>query len=250
MQTKKFDCEFIVVPYKNNNISKDAAAIIKGNYNAVIVGAASSRDISYLESLTLSVPLLFINRSSSKYSTVGVDNDGLSQMAAELFKKKGYKEICVISSAQKYLATARRTDIFLKACSSLGISVPDRNILQIENTQEGGIYAAKIFAENFLGKVKAVFCVSDTIAFGMVYQFNRLGVKIPGDLEFLTIAMTEPYNTSYYTPSISSISMPTDKIAALAVDITIDSLSKHSPEPHHELVDPVINLCESFSLLE
>jgi LacI family purine nucleotide synthesis repressor len=244
---KKFDCELVVQTYKNDAIAKDSDVIIKGNYNAVIVGAASELDIKYLESLSPQVPILLINRSSNKYSTVGVDNERLAQMAAQLFYDKGYRELVVVRSAQRYLASNLRTGKFIETCEGLGINIPESNIVSAENTQDGGIKAAESIASKFKTKLRAVFCDSDTIALGMVYAFNRLKIKIPEKLELLTIAMTEISNTSYYTPSISSISMPTDKIAAKAVDITIDSLTGNNPLPRHKLLEPSINIFESFS---
>jgi LacI family purine nucleotide synthesis repressor len=245
---KKFDCELVIVTYKNNSISKDSKAIIKGNYDAVIVGGASSRDLTYLESLTLQVPLLLINRISSKYSTVGVDNEELARKAAGLFFQKGYREICVVSSIQKYFATSLRTNKFIETCTGMGINIPGDHIIHVDNTPDGGIKAAQSFSRMFEKKIPAVFCNSDTIAIGLVYQLNRFGFRIPGDLELLTIAMTETFNTSYFTPSISSISMPTDKIAARAVNITADAIKKHTLAPQHELIEPGINICESFKL--
>jgi LacI family purine nucleotide synthesis repressor len=243
---KKFECELVVVTYKYNYLSKDSTAILKGNYDAVIVGGASSRDITYLESLTLQVPLLFINRSSAKYSTVGVDNEEVARKAAGLFHGKGYREICVFSSIQKYLATSLRTNKFVETCISLGINIPDDHIVKTDNTPDGGISAARIFSEKFGKKIRAIFCDSDIIAMGLVYQLNRFGFRIPGDLELLTIAMTDIHNTTYYTPSISSISLPADRIAAMAVDIIVNSIKKHDLAPQHELVEPRLNFCESF----
>jgi LacI family purine nucleotide synthesis repressor len=243
---KKFETELVVQTYKNDHINKDFDATIKGNYNAVMVGAAAEKDIAYLESIILTLPLILINRPSDKYATVGIDNEKLAQYAARLFHDKGYHEIAVVRSAEKYYATNLRTSKFMETCRGYGIAIPDEFILRTKNTQDGGIEAAKLFSALGGKKPKAIFCDSDTIALGMVYAFNRQGIQIPKDLEIMTIAMTEVQNTAYYTPSITSISMPTGKIAALAVDITVDALAKHSVSPRHELVEPQLNKHESF----
>jgi LacI family purine nucleotide synthesis repressor len=248
LKRKSFECEFLVQTYSNDQISKDANAIIKGNYNAVIVGAASALDIAYLESLTLQVPLLLINRTSAKYSTVGVDNEGTARLLAELYKNKGYKEIAIVRSVHKYFATNLRTQKFIEICKSMEINIPDANILQAENTQEGGVDAANRMFSEFSVMPKAIFCDSDIIALGVVYAFNRHGIKIPDDLELLTVAMTETSNTAYYTPSITSVSMPTDKIASGAVNIIIESLTNSKPRIQHDFFEPIVNVCESFKI--
>lgn len=248
IKRRNFSCEFIIQTYENDHLQLEADPIINGDYNAVIIGGLSSRDLDFLDSVPLQIAVVLINRYLEKCSTIMVNNVKVGDIAARLFLQKSYHSIGLIASRNTYLACSQRTQGFMDACSKHGLDIPDKWRLYTENTMEGGVLVAQRFMQ-LADKPKAIYCDSDLIAIGMVYHFNRCGLKIPQDLEILSVgSMLDNTYTTYSTPSISTIALPHDIIASSAISLTIDSLAFNSIKPQHIFIDPNIFLRESFQL--
>lgn len=240
-----FDCELVVQTYENNALEKHSDGIIKNSYHAVIVGGASSQDIAYLETLKPQIPLVLINRSSEKYSTVSVDTAEMGLLAARLFRQKGYTTAAILTSKSPYLATGQRTQAFLNACAQIGINIEFSNIIRVENTMEGGVLGANLYC-GLPDAPKAIFCDSDSMALGALYAFHQHGLSLPQDVELLAIGFLDAETTMYSIPPISVVSMPNKLVMEEAIRQIIKSLTASVSEPIHTLIEPKVVLRETF----
>ena len=240
-----FDCELVVQTYENNALEKHSDGIIKNSYHAVIIGGASSRDIAYLETLKPQIPLVLMNRSSEKYSTVSVDTKEMGLLAARLFRQKGYTEAAVLTSRRPYLATGLRTQAFLNACAQIGITIDATHIIRAENTMEGGVQGADTYC-SLPARPRAVFCDSDSMALGALYSFHRHGLIFPRDTELLAIGFLDPEATRYSIPPVSVISMPNKEVMEGAIRLVIQALSVTLTTPVHTLIEPEVVLRDTF----
>ena len=247
LKEKGKDCELLVRPYINNRISKSCSELIKNNYTGAIIGAASEKDIRYLESLDLQLPLVLINRESNKFSTSGCDSNKIALQAASLIRQKGYKKIALIQSGTRYMATSRRTEAFLFVCRQFGIQVPDSWIFHGINNPEGGAAAAESLCAQ-KEKPQMILCESDAMVSGVLYTLHRYGFRVPRDLELLSFATQNPQNTRYLIPSVSTVAMPSDDIVRQAVNALLAQISTGSREPVHIENEARIELHESFTL--
>ena len=248
IRRRSFACEFVIQSYENNNIAGIASTFIKGEYSAAIMGGLSETDLKYLESVPLTIPVVLINRSLDKVSTVGVNNRSLVRKAISLFEEKEYKRLGVVCSRNFYLATNQRTRMFLDGCAKRDILIPEEWIIRTENRIDGGVRAGQRLA-SLSPRPRAVFCDSDAIAYGLISYCNRHNIRVPQDLEVLCIgSILENTYTAYATPSISVIALPHSRIAASAISLIIDSLAFRSNKPQHILIEPDIFLRESFHL--
>lgn len=247
LKEKKKDCELLLHPYINDRISDACSELIKNNYTGAIIGAASEKDIRYLESLDLQLPLVLINRESNKYSTSGCDSNKIALQAASLIRQKGYKQVALIRNGTRYMATSRRTEAFLFVCRQFGIQVPEAWIFNGTNTPEGGASAA----ENLCAckdKPRMILCESDGMVSGVLYTLHRYGFRVPEDMELLSFATQNPQNTRYLIPSVSTVAMPGDDIIRQAVGILMAQIATGSREPVHIESEARIELHESFTL--
>lgn len=246
LDLKNFDCELIIQTYENDCLEKNAAPIIKSSYNGIIVGAASCKDLEYLESLSPQIPVVLINRSSEKFSTVCVDSEAVGFQAARMFRQKGYTEVAVIASDHSYVATGIRTQAFLDACSQLGILVEPKHIFRGNSTITGGVEAAEEYCK-METPPKAVFFESDSMALGSLYTFQKHGIEIPNQMEILSIAMLDQESTRYCIPSLSVIEMPQSVISREAINILIKSMERSDFTSYHVAVEANTILRESFT---
>lgn len=245
IQVLGFDCELVIQTYENDKLDQSAAAIINNGYNGIIIGACSARDLEYLESLSPRMPLVLINRYSDHFSTVCTDNTEIGLKVARLFRQKGYTEAAVIASQHSYVATGLRTQAFLYACSQLGVNVMANHILKGPGNIEGGFQTAEKYC-HLSDPPKVIFCDSDAMAIGALNAFHKHGIRIPDDVEILTIAMLEPENTQYSIPSLSVVEMPNRDVGKIIIDLLHEKITSNNLEPTHIQMDAPIILRESF----
>ena len=241
----EFNCELVVQTYENDAIDKFDASLLRNTYSAVIVGACSKQDLAHLESLPLQMPVALINRTSDVFSSVNVDNDAIGILAAEQFMKKGYHQIAVFSSGKRFIASNQRTEAFLAASTRMGIDVDPENILQDDSTAEGGYRMANKYCDRGL-TAEAVFCDYDAIAFGAIKAFRERGIRIPENLELLTIDITGAEMTSHASPALSVIKMPTEKVSYAAIDLLREKLKSNDLTPVRIEIEPELIIRESF----
>jgi len=241
-----FDCELVVQTYENDKLEQYSSAIIKNGYNGIIIGACSNSDLEYLEQLSPQMPLVLINRQSEHFSTVCIDHQEIGFLAARLFRKKGYTEAAVIASQHSYVATGLRTQAFLYACSQMGINVQSHFMFKGPSTIQGGYETAIKYCQS-AEPPRVIFCDSDSMAIGALRAFHEYHLRVPEDVEILTIAMLEPEVTHYTMPSLSVIEMPNRAIGKYVIDLMREKISSNSLEPSHITMDAPLILRESFT---
>ena len=242
-----FHCELVVQTYENDHLDKYDQTLLRNNYNAVMIGTCSQKDREHLETLPLQIPVVLINRESSVFSTVCVDNSAIGRLAAEQFSKAGIKEIAVFSSRKTFIASNQRTRAFLSACKEMEISIRPEHIYQDNSTADGGYRMAKKFCAQG-HPAEAVFCDYDAIAFGALKCFREEGIRIPQDLKILTIDITGSELTSHASPALSVIEMPNEASASSAIDLIREKLKEGSLKASHIELQPKLILRESFVL--
>ncbi|MBP5168524.1 MAG: LacI family DNA-binding transcriptional regulator [Oscillospiraceae bacterium] len=243
----EFNCELVVQTYENDALERFSGSLLKNVYNAVIIGACSRKDLEQLEALPLQMPVVLLNRNSSKFSTINVDNNAIGRLAAEQFLKKGYRNLAVFSSGKKFIASNQRTEAFLTACEQMGILVRQENIYQDDSTAEGGYRMAERFCDN-KGSCQAVFCDYDAIAFGALKAFRERGIRVPEDLELLSIDITSLELASHASPALSVIKMPNEAMGFMAIDLLKEKLTTNDFSPVRIEMTPELILRESFVL--
>ena len=245
IQKTNFDCELVIQTYENDHLNQYASAILKNGYSGIVVGACSTKDLEYLEDLSPKMPLVLIKRNSEHFSTVCTDNKKVGLMAARQIRTKGYMEAAVFASRHSYVATGLRVQAFLDACDQIGLNVSPEHILKGDGTIEGGVAIAEKYCQ-LSDPPKAIFCDSDSLAIGALRGFHCRGIRVPEDVEILTIAMLDSDCTAYSIPSLSVLEMPNKEIGKTVIDILRDKIISSSLEPTHVTLDVSMILRESF----
>lgn len=242
-----FNCQLLVQTYENNHLRDYDEVVMKGGYNAIIIGGCSAEDLKHLESLQPPVPVVLINRNTAQYSTVGVDNEAMGRVAAEQFHQKGYREVAVFASGHGFLASNLRVAAFLEHCEKLGIAVPPDNIYRDDSTADGGFRMGERFARA-AKHPRAIFCDSDSIAFGALRALREHDIRVPEDTELLTVDITSSELASHAFPPLSTVKMPSEALASCIIDLIEKQLRLRSFDAEHILLDPELILRESFTL--
>ena len=247
VKNRGIECDLLIRTYENDQIEKSIDPLIKNSYTGALIGATSQKDMETLENLNLQVPVVLINRQSEKYSTVYTDYKAVGFQAANLFRQKGYTEAAVFTSKRPYMATGLRTQAFLNACSQIGVIVDPEEIFATTNSISGGVQAAKAYCAASQ-PAKVIFCESDQMALGAIWELNRQGIRLPEDRELLCIGMMDPEMTAYSSPSLSTIQMSNQDIMEKALDLLMDIISGGQKEPQQIEIPFQICLRSTFRM--
>lgn len=246
MIEQNLDYELIIQSYYNNHIEDFLSPITQGYCDAAIIGAASQQDIATLEQLELSLPIVFLNRDSRKYSTAGVNHTHIGLQAAALIQKRGHTHCALVKAATKYVGSSVRTQSFLFTCQQLGIEVRPEWIFSAQASISGGAQATEEFC-TLIERPSVIFYESDCMAQGGLYTLHRMGLSVPDDVEILAIGQQAQETMQFLTPSISCIYVPPNSVKQ-AIALVAQLLNDPSSEPLHMELEPLVQLRDSFHL--
>lgn len=245
IKRRNLECELLMRVYENDHIEKSIVPLMKNSYTGAFIGATSQKDLEDLEKLNLQIPIVLINRQSEKYSTVYTDYKAIGFQAATLFRQKGYTEAAVFTARRPYMTTGLRTQAFLNACTQIGITVDPEEIFATANSISGGVEAARAYCAASQPS-KVIFCESDLMALGAIWELNHQGIRMPQDVELLCIGMMDPEMTEYSSPSLSTIQMNNKEVTEKALDLLLDAIADGSRDPRQIEVPFQVYLRSTF----
>jgi DNA-binding LacI/PurR family transcriptional regulator len=212
-------CEIIIRPYTNGTLPQDVSLTEMNMFNAAIICNASAADIEFLEKNTFQIPIVLYNRRSTKYCSVNVDNSKMGTLSAEVFISHGRKRAAVITSEPVFSDMTLRDESFLGVFENHGHNAG--NIIIKENSMKGGYEGAKeIAAMNH--QPDCLFCASDAIALGALKAFAQSGIRVPEDIEIISVGNGEREAEEYASTSLSVAYVPIEKMAELCFKTLLD----------------------------
>lgn len=236
----KFECQIIVNLYSPNKLCDQVKSLNKFEFQGIIIGGPSDRDLQELNQLAISLPVVLINRRTSHYNSVSVDPTQLAQQAVALFAEKNIKRILTVGITNEFQASNSRLTSFIDLARQNGIEIKPQFKLAVNNSFADGVRAAKYYL-HMQTPPKYIFVESDIIAIGMVKEFSKNGLKAREDYSLLSVGSLESSRTLYTTPAISLIDIPSSKISAAAI-----SLLEKREHKTHLFIEPKVLLRETF----
>ncbi|NLM61730.1 MAG: LacI family transcriptional regulator [Clostridiales bacterium] len=229
------ECEIIIRPYANGTLSEAASLKEMNMFNAAIICNASAADIEFLENTRFPIPIVLYNRNSERYCTVNVDNSKLGSLAAEIFLSHGKKNPAAITSEPVFSDMDLRIESFFYSFRKANIS--KRTVIYQENSMKGGYRAAKQLAES--GELPdCLFCASDALAIGALKAFNQCGIRVPEDIELISVGNGEQELEEYASSALSVVYVPMEEMASFCFRILLDVISG-KVHPPYSVILPV-----------
>ncbi|OLS33580.1 LacI family DNA-binding transcriptional regulator [Bacillus sp. MRMR6] len=225
---KNREFELLVQPYENSKINQVESLMSGTQFNGAIIANASDRDLEFLESQEINVPIVLYVRDSSKYSNVNVDNFETGKKVAELFKSRGHQRVDMVVPNISSQAIRLRKDGFISGAQTHGLELSPGGLLYDEVSEEGGYNAAKQIIEQ--GNIPtAMFFPIDTMAVGALAAFHEAGIRIPEDLEI--IGHDNYDHTRFSIPPLSTVHLPVEEIAVTCVNTLLDLIERKVEAP-------------------
>lgn len=240
------ELEIAVQFFRSRQIRDSLTPAQLSRYDGIIVGSTTEEDIAQLEEAVLPVPVVLLNRSSEKLSTVGIDNAVMGREIASLIKKKGYAACAIVRSEDLYSGVSARMKAFLAACREMEIETRPEWTFIGTGSIAGGARAAEEYC-CLADRPRVLFFESDAMAQGGQYLLQKKGLRIPEDAELITVGTQAPEAMEYLNPSISAVSIPPN-VDRQALYTLLRLLREKPKEPVHVPMEPLVHLRESFTL--
>ncbi len=171
---------------------------------------------------------------------VGFSHEKVGRDIARLFHRKGYRNIyMVIGRDRRAIARGRA---FTKELARLGVSNVRAQMSASPGTPARGREAmARIIERN--PETDAIFCSSDSLAYGMLAEANARGLRVPHDVAILGFGDLAYSSASY--PPLSTVGIQHDTIGKLSAEMILARLN--NKPVHDKVVDMGFEIIERES---
>ena len=210
--------EVVIHFYHNNQLAKGLQTL--GFCNAAIICNASNSDLTYLEQISLPVPIVLYNRRSNIFCTVNVDDASIGRIPAEVFAGHGRKKAALLTSEAIYTGISVRDRQFRTVAEANGITVEN---YVFPNTMQGGYQGGLEICQKS-DRADCLFCASDNLALGAMRALFQTGVSIPGDIEIISVGNGDKEMEEYAMISLSVVPLPMEKMAKECLQLVLGIL--------------------------
>ncbi|OWU71210.1 transcriptional regulator [Roseovarius sp. 22II1-1F6A] len=167
------------------------------------------------------------------YPSVGVDNEAAGQRITRHLMDLGHRRVATVSAIHRNNDRAQaRSRGVLTVLADHGAQPPAQWQMQVNyNLDEARQAARTLFGQH--DYPTAVICGNDVIAYGVMLEAIRMGLKVPDDVSF--VGFDDLDWSRHLNPSLTTIHMPTDEIWVCAGQWLTASLAGEPTIPHREL---------------
>jgi len=180
------------------------------------------------------------------YASVGGNNEAAAYRACRYLIELGHTRIGMVAaiSSNNDRATARVSGV-RRALAESGLSLKPEWYIEVpyhlDDARQG---ARSLLSSPREGWPTAVVCGNDVIAYGVLLEAERRGLKVPDDLSVMGFDDLEW--SRHLRPSLTTMHVPTDEVWTRAGEYLVRSLSGRAAALHHE-VDVSLVVRESTS---
>ena len=217
--------ELVIHSYKSGSLHLYREAIELNN--CVIICNASNADLQFLERTTFAVPIVLFFRTSEKYHSVSTNLADVGKMAAETFARRGNKHVAVLAAPSYFSGLDQCMAELTKIAKDNKMAVTTIN----ETHDAQGGYNGGIALCKMNPMPDCVFCVSSIMILGALRAFEQQNIKIPGQVELITLGTENPELEEYASVAISSISVPIELMARECIRLLFLQLDGKLDDP-------------------
>lgn len=217
-----YPCELQIKPYKSNHLEEAISSRTLLGSNGMIVCNASEADMAFLENAQFHIPAVLYNRYSKRYSTINMDDRTIGALPARVFAGHSRKRPALLKVPATFRGMDIRTGLFEQECRLAGMAPPVA--IPVSDDMEGGYKGASaLCAADCLPD--CLFCTSDEVAYGALKAFYQHAVRIPEQIEIISVGNGSPEQQKFSIPSLSVIYLPMEEMAAACLKTVYDSLT-------------------------
>jgi len=167
-------------------------------------------------------------------------------MATQYLLENNHTSIGYIGGPLDKLPALNRYSGFSKAMADAQLNINPEWVIESDFQSEGGKTAmAKILALDELPT--AIFVANDMMALGAMCLAQQSGLKIPDQLSI--IGYDNISFSAYFSPPLTTINQPKNRLARIAVNTLIERLREDRPLGRTHLIEPDLVVRDSVAKL-
>lgn len=169
------------------------------------------------------------------YASVGSNNEAAAYRACRYLIELGHMKVGMVAaiSSNNDRATARVSGV-RRALRESGLSLKPEWYIEVpyhlDDARQG---ARTLLSSAEKDWPTAVVCGNDVIAYGVLLEAERRGLKVPTDLSVMGFDDLEW--SRHLRPSLTTMHVPTDEVWTRAGEFLVKSLSGKPTALHHEV---------------
>jgi LacI family transcriptional regulator len=176
------------------------------------------------------------------YASIGVDNEAAAHKALMHLIELGHRKIGVVSALQRNNDRASaRIRGFRRALAENGLDLPEQWHVEVRYTLDDAREAARQLLTTS-DCPTAIACGNDVLAYGVMLEAERRGLRIPVDLS--VVGFDDLDWSRHLRPALTTLHVPTDLTWKGAGEYLLARLEGHRV-PHHYEVDYSLIIRES-----
>lgn len=228
LMVNHYPCDLQIKPYDNHHLCDVLTQEAMLSCNGMIICNPSEQDMAFLEQLDCLVPVVLYNRYSEKYFTVNMDDETIGRLPAEVFARHGKTRPAILKAPATFHGMEIRTSVFESRTQAARME-PPISVLATDSMDGGYAAALQLCSINPLPD--CLLCMSDNIALGALKAFHQKGVRIPEDLELISVGNGSPEQQAYAIPSLSVVNLPMEDMAAACLKSVYEKITNSDSAP-------------------
>lgn len=179
------------------------------------------------------LPIILVDReiSGSSLPVIGMDNVGGAEAMIQHLFEQGHRRIALLTGPDGNFDSQQRLLGCRRAFNTLGLTLEESLIWTGAFTLESGQKAARQCLDSRQPLPDAIFCFNDVMAIGMMTEFDRAGVSVPGHV---ALAGYDNVETAAHL-SLTSVVCPMRLMGQMAARWAIDLVTQNERPTNHRL---------------
>lgn len=205
-------------------------ALGTGLLDGVIVAADKLIDPLIPEIIARQIPAVYVGRppDSSQTSYVDVDNTAGAYLATSHLIRLGYERVGTITGPLDSTTGIDRRAGYLKALRERGRQADEQLVIEGDFSRDSGYTAMRQLLPH---KPDAIFCASDSMAFGAIDVLHEVGLRVPDDVAIIGFDDLPP--AMRFDPPLTTIRQPVRRNGMLAVEVLMELMQTGAHPPRH-----------------
>lgn len=221
------DISRVIAPYRVGELSRNMDLKSFSRFHGVILCNMNTEDLDYLARRPPAMPAVLYNRTLPGYSSVTVDNGQIGRIAAGAFARHSRRSAAILTVSAAFPGVDARLQGFEAECAAHGIRVLPPVIC--EASCEGGHQGIRTMLDQGM-EFDCLFCGADVMAYGALRALLDAGVRIPDQVEVISVGNGSPQQAEYFWPSLSQVLVPIEDMARACFDLVARQIEDRSQE--------------------
>lgn len=170
------------------------------------------------------------------YSIIADDEAGIANMVRHFYEVHGCRKIAFMAGRIEMLDARQRLNAYKRTMEECGLEYDESYIFYGDYWKFKGPEAVRHFESSHYGMPEAIVCANDYMAVSVIKELVNKGYKVSEDV--LVSGFDNVADSCEVVPTLTTLSVPFDKMAVEAVDIidkvirgeVIEEISMHVPE--------------------